>query len=153
MSSVLSKENDINGPIRARSDLVEMIRTSPENTEAIVAIIQNELKDLQKSEDLAEVEVALERVATDSSVDEKARDNVLYWLTKTSPDARQTIIVMTIEELLRLPETRDTMLEVLGRISTEENVEMVMEWVDRNILTLNQAVFVLLFPDSSAALV
>ncbi len=153
MSSVLNKENDINSPIRARSDLVEMIRTSPENTEAVVAIIQNELKDLQKSEDAAEIEVALERVATDASIDEEARDNVLYWLTKTSPDARQTIIVRTIEELLRLPETRDTILDILGRISSEENVKMVMEWVDHNILTLNQAVFVLLFPDSSAALV
>lgn len=152
MSSVLSKENDIKGPIQARSDLVEMIRTSPENTEAIVAIIQNELKDLQKSEDAAEIEVALERVASDSSVDKEARDNVLYWLTQTSPDARHTILVMTIEELLRIPKTRDTMLEVLGRISTQENVKMVMEWVDRNILTLNQAVFVLLFPDSSTAL-
>lgn len=149
----MNKENDINSPIRARSDLVEMIRTSPENTEAVVAIIQNELKDLQKSEDAAEIEVALERVATDASIDEEARDNVLYWLTKTSPDARQTIIVRTIEELLRLPETRDTILDILGRISSEENVKMVMEWVDHNILTLNQAVFVLLFPDSSAALV
>jgi hypothetical protein len=43
-------------------------------------------------------------------------------------------------------------VEALTRISSEDNVKMVMEWVDRKILTLNQAVYVLLYPDSSTAL-
>jgi hypothetical protein len=36
-------------------------------------------------------------------------------------------------------------------VSSKENVDMVMEWVNRKILTLNQAVYVLLYPDSSSA--
>jgi hypothetical protein len=43
-------------------------------------------------------------------------------------------------------------MEALGRLSSKENVDMVFEWVNSNILTLNQAVYVLLYPDSSEAL-
>jgi hypothetical protein len=62
------------------------------------------------------------------------------------------ILVQTIEELLGMPQCRPATLEALTRISSAENVDMVMEWVNRKILTLNQAVYVLLYPDSSTAL-
>jgi hypothetical protein len=62
------------------------------------------------------------------------------------------ILVQTIEELLGMPQCKDATVEALTRISSKDNVTMVMEWVERKILTLNQAVYVLLYPDSSAAL-
>ncbi|MHA2359089.1 MAG: hypothetical protein ACXAB5_02355 [Candidatus Thorarchaeota archaeon] len=62
------------------------------------------------------------------------------------------ILVQTIEELLKLPGSKEPTIDALTRVSSVDNVKMVMEWVDRKILTLNQAVYVLLYPDSSTAL-
>jgi hypothetical protein len=145
----LSDDNDHSGPAKARSDLIDILSHDPENTEAIVTIIQNELTDLK---DGAAVTNALHAAAGSSKVDAGVRDNVLYWLTETTPDVRQMILVQTIEELLGMPQCKDATVAALTKISSEDNVNMVMEWVDRKILTLNQAVYVLLYPDSSAAL-
>ncbi|MHA2353289.1 MAG: hypothetical protein ACXABX_09240 [Candidatus Thorarchaeota archaeon] len=128
---------------------IDILSHDPENTEAIVTIIQNELTDLKDSKS---VNSALDAAAASSKVDAAAKDNVLYWLTETTPDVRQMILVQTIEELLGMPQCKETTINALTRISSEDNVKMVMEWVDRKILTMNQAVYVLLYPDSSAAL-
>jgi hypothetical protein len=134
--------------MQARSDLIDILSHDPANTEAIVKIITTELKDMKDSE--TEISTALSEAS--SEIDKKAKDNVLYWLTKTAPDVRQMILVQTIEELLKLPASKEPTIEALTRVSSADNVKMVMEWVDRKILTLNQAVYVLLYPDSSAAL-
>ena len=145
----MSDDKDPSGPAQARSDLIDILSHDPENTEAIVTIIQNELTDLK---DAKAVTNALNAAASSSKVAAEARDNVLYWLTETTPDVRQMILVQTIEELLGMPQCKDATVKALTQISSEDNVKMVMEWVDRKILTLNQAVYVLLYPDSSAAL-
>lgn len=145
----MSDDKDASGPAKARSDLIDMLSHDPENTEAIVTIIQNELTDLK---DAKAVRNTLRTVGESSKIDDGARDNVLYWLTQTAPDVRQMILVQTIEELLGIPNCKPATIEALTRISSGENVDMVMQWVDRKILTLNQAVYVLLYPDSSTAL-
>ena len=145
----MSDDKDPSGPAQARSDLIDILSHDPENTEAIVTIIQNELADLK---DGKAVSSALNAAAASSKVDANARDNVLYWLTETTPDVRQMILVQTIEELLGMPQCEEATIKALTQISSEDNVKMVMEWVDRKILTMNQAVYVLLYPDSSAAL-
>jgi len=145
----MSDDKDPSGPAQARSDLIDILSHDPENTEAIVTIIQHELTDLK---DAKAVTNALNAAAASSNVDANARDNVLYWLTETTPDVRQMILVQTIEELLGMPQCKDATIDALTQISSEDNVKMVMEWVDRKILTLNQAVYVLLYPDSSTAL-
>jgi len=147
----LSKDNEI-GPMQARSDLIDILSRCPENTEAIVTLIQNELKDLQDGDTVKTISNAITEAASQSKVDATARDNVLYWLTETTPDVRQMILVQTIEELLGMENCKEATIYALVKISSQENVDMVMEWVDRKILTLNQAVYVLLYPDSSAAL-
>ncbi len=144
----MSKDDDSKGPMQARSDLIDILSHDPANTEAIVKIITTELKDMKDSE--TEISSALSEAS--SEIDKKAKDNVLYWLTKTAPDVRQMILVQTIEELLKLPASKEPTIEALTRVSSADNVKMVMEWVDRKILTLNQAVYVLLYPDSSTAL-
>ena len=145
----MSDDKDPSGPAQARSDLIDILSHDPENAEAIVTIIQNELTDLK---DRKAVTNALNAAAESSKVDAGARDNVLYWLTETTPDVRQMILTQTIEELLGMPQCKNATIDALTRISSEDNVKMVMEWVDRKILTMNQAVYVLLYPDSSAAL-
>ena len=147
----MSKDDEI-GPMQARSDLIDILSHSPENTEAIVTLIQSELKDLRDSDAVKDISNAITDAASQSKVDETTRDNVLYWLTETTPDVRQMILVQTIEELLNMPNCKDATTAALVKISSQENVDMVMEWVKRSILTLNQAVYVLLYPDSSAAL-
>jgi len=147
----LSKDNEI-GPMQARSDLIDILSRCPENTEAIVTLIQNELKDLQDGDTVKTISNAITEAASQSKVDATARDNVLYWLTETTPDVRQMILVQTIEELLGMENCKEATIYALVKISSQENVDMVMEWVNRKILTLNQAVYVLLYPDSSAAL-
>ncbi|MHA1949823.1 MAG: hypothetical protein ACW99G_01940 [Candidatus Thorarchaeota archaeon] len=146
----MSKDNDRNGPMQARSDLIDILSYGPANTEAIVKIITTELKDMKDGDTESEISAALSEVS--SSVAKEAKDNVLFWLTKTAPDVRQMILVQTIEELLKLPASKESTIDALTRVSSEDNVRMVMEWVDRKILTLNQAVYVLLYPDSSEAL-
>lgn len=148
----MSDDKDQSGPAQARSDLIDILSHDPENTEAIVTIIQNELTDLKDGTAVSEISNALKEAAAASNVGADARKNVLYWLTKTTPDVRQMILVQTIEELLGMPQCKDATIAALTRISSEDNVKMVMEWVNRKILTLNQAVYVLLYPDSSAAL-
>jgi len=148
----MTGDKGFDGPMKARSDLVDMLRSCPDNTAAIVTLIQTELADIQDSETISKVTGALDSVASDSDVSEATKKNVLYWLTETSPDARQMIMVRTIEELLKIEECKPATLVALSEISSEENVKMVMEWVSKKILTLNQAVYVLLFPDSSEAL-
>ncbi|MFW9806298.1 MAG: hypothetical protein ACFFFK_06170, partial [Candidatus Thorarchaeota archaeon] len=148
----LSDDKDPSGPAQARSDLIDILSHDPGNTEAIVTIIQNELTDLKDSKGITAISNALSDAASSSNVEASARDNVLYWLTETTPDVRQMILVQTIEELLGLPHCKDATIEALTRVSSADNVKMVMEWVERKILTLNQAVYVLLYPDSSAAL-
>ncbi len=136
--------------MQARSDLIDILSHDPANTEAIVKIIAAELKDMKDSETESEISAALSEAS--SGVDKEAKDNVLYWLTKTAPDVRQMILVQTIEELLKLPMSKEPTIDALTRVSSADNVKMVMEWVERKILTLNQAVYVLLYPDSSTAL-
>ncbi|MHA3962320.1 MAG: hypothetical protein AM325_002165 [Candidatus Thorarchaeota archaeon SMTZ1-45] len=148
----MSDGKDPSGPAKARSDLIDILSHDPENTEAIVTIIQNELTDLKDGKAVSEISNALKEAAAASNVADDARNNVLYWLTETTPDIRQMILVQTIEELLGMPQCKDATIAALTRISSEDNVKMVMEWVGRKILTLNQAVYVLLYPDSSAAL-
>ncbi|TXT56077.1 MAG: hypothetical protein BAJATHORv1_30463 [Candidatus Thorarchaeota archaeon] len=143
-------EDEEKGPMKARSDLIDILKSSPEITDAIVTIVEQELKGVQADE--SKIADAISSGAKKSDIDSDEKDNVLYWLTETGPDARQIILVRTIEELLTVPEYKDSVMTALGKISTNENVTMVMEWVDRGILTLNQAVYVLLFPDSSQAL-
>ena len=145
----LSDDKDHSSPAQARSDLIDILSHDPENTEAIVTIIQYELTDLK---DRKAVTNALDAAAASSKVDADAKDNVLYWLTETTPDVRQMILVQTIEELLGMPQCEEATIKALTRISSEDNVKMVMAWVDSKILTMNQAVYVLLYPDSSAAL-
>ncbi|MFW9832981.1 MAG: hypothetical protein ACFFEK_03215 [Candidatus Thorarchaeota archaeon] len=145
----MSDDKDQSDPAQARSDLIEILSHDPENTEAIVTIIRNELADLKDGEAVTN---ALKTAAESSNVDAGARDNVLYWLTETTPDVRQMILVQTIEELLGMPQCKDATMKALSQISTEENVKMVMEWVERKILKLHQAIYVLLYPDSSATL-
>jgi len=145
----MSDDKDRSDPAQARSDLIDILSHDPVNTEAIVAIIRHELRDIKTSEDIIS---ALNAAAASSNVDANARDNVLYWLTETTPDVRQMILVQTIEELLGMPQCKDATINALTQVSSEENVKMVMEWVDRGILKLDQAVYVLLYPDSSAAL-
>ena len=149
---ILSDDRDTSGPAQARSDLIDILSKGPSNTEAIVTIIQTELSDLKNGKAVSEITNAISEAAASSKVDGNAKDNVLYWLTETTPDVRQMILVQTIEELLGMPQCKDSTVEALTRISSEENVKMVMEWVGRKILTLNQAVYVLLYPDSSTAL-
>jgi len=149
--TILSKDDE-HGPIRARSDLVDILRQDPKNTEAIVKLIHSELVDLKGDEDVSNIRNAISEVASQANVDSQTTDNVLYWLTQTTPDIRQMILVQTIEELLGIEVSRGATLTALHQISSKENVDMVMEWVNRKILTLNQAVYVLLYPDSSSAL-
>lgn len=139
--------------MQARSDLVSILSADPEITKAIVTIIENELRDLKDSKVVSNISSVLTKSASHSNVDDSTRDGVLYYLTETNPDVRQTILVQTIEELLNLPNSRDPTLKALCQISSEDSVNLVMQWVEKQILTLNQAVFVLLYPDSSTALV
>lgn len=147
----MSKDNEI-GPMQARSDLIDILSQHPENTEALVTLIQSELKDLKNSDAVSDISNTITEAASLTKVDPSIRDNVLYWLTETTPDIRQMILVQTIEELLNMKNCREATINALVKISSRENVDMVMEWVNRSILTLNQAVYVLLYPDSSAAL-
>jgi hypothetical protein len=150
--AIMTGNDELTGPLKARSDLVDILRMCPENTEGIITLILSELEDFHDSEVIAKVEGVIESAAAKAEIDPGTRDNVLYWLTETSPDARQMIMMRTIEDLLEIDQCRPAVTSALGKISSTENVKMVMEWVERKILTLNQAVYVLLFPDSSAAL-
>jgi hypothetical protein len=147
----LRKDDEL-GPLRARSDLVDILIHDPENTEAIVTLIQAELKDLKDSDIITELSDTITEVAAQSKANAETRKNVLYWLTQTTPDIRQMIVVQTLEELLGLEQCRNATMNALIKVSSKENVDMVMEWVKRKILTLNQAVYVLLYPDSSSAI-
>jgi hypothetical protein len=147
----LRKDDEL-GPLRARSDLVDILRHDPENTEAIVTLIQAELKDLKDSDIITDLSDTITEVAAQSKANAETRKNVLYWLTQTTPDIRQMIVVQTLEELLGLEQCRNATMNALIKVSSKENVDMVMEWVKRKILTLNQAVYVLLYPDSSSAI-
>ncbi|MFW9800414.1 MAG: hypothetical protein ACFFD9_08255 [Candidatus Thorarchaeota archaeon] len=140
------------GPMRARADLLDIIRRDPDITDIVVTIVENELKDIRDKDVVAKISNTLTDAATSSGVEIEVKDNVLYWLTETAPDVRQMILVKTIEDLLETPECRDATLEALARLSSKDNVDMVFAWVDSNVLTLNQAVFVLIYPDSSDAL-
>jgi hypothetical protein len=146
------RKDDGLDPMQARSDLVSILSADPEITRAIVTIIENELRDLKDNKVVSNISNALKESASRSNVDDARRDGVLYYLTETTPDVRQTILVQTIEELLKMSQSKDATLEALYQISSKENVDTVMQWTERQILTLNQAVFVLLYPDSSTTL-
>jgi hypothetical protein len=138
--------------MKARADLVGILRSDPDITGVIVTIIENELKDIKDQEVMTKISNTLSEAAAHSGVEPEVKENVLHWLTETSPDVRQMILVKTIEDLLETPDCKASTMEALGRLSSKENVDMVFEWVNSNILTLNQAVYVLLYPDSSEAL-
>lgn len=146
----MSGENDEKGPLRARSDLIDILSSDPTNTEALVTIIESELKDIKDSDVVHEISAAVAGAADRAEIGSKARDNVLFWLTETSPDARQMIMVQTIEHLLQNEECRKPTLSALAKVSSDANVKLVLDWHERGVLTLNQAIFVLLYPDSSA---
>ena len=90
----------------------------PENTEGIITLIQSELQDVQDREVVSKVEGVIESAAAKADIDASIRDNVLYWLTETSPDARQMIMVRTIEDLLEIEQCRPAVTTALGKISS-----------------------------------
>jgi len=128
------------------------LKRNPQNTEAIVAVIDSELRGIKDSQSRSQVSTVLSKAAKRASVGKKVVDNVLHWLTETSADVRQMILVRTIEDLLEDSQSRTAALAALARVSSEENVKTVMEWVKRGVMTTNQAVYVLLYPESSSAL-
>ncbi len=134
---------------KARSDLAGILRERVKETETIVELIENELKGLKSPGGIAKISSVLSKIADATGVDSDARDNLLYWLTESSSDVRQMILVQTIEELLRDDTVREDMLKVLVRLSSEESVSMVLDWVERGILTLGQGVYVLLYPNAT----
>jgi len=152
MSSHKQPDKKGGSPTKARTDLVQMLRTSSANTDALVRLIENELKDLKRGDAAKKVRAALSQVAKKAKVDSETEDNLISWLTETSPDVRQMIMVQTIEELLKDEAIRVDIIKALSKISSEENVRMVMDWVKKGVLTLNQGVYVLLYPESSATL-
>jgi hypothetical protein len=109
----LSGENDEKGPLRARSDLIDILSSDPKNTDALVTIIENELKDIKDSDVVHNISAAVASAADRAEIGSKARDNLLFWLTETSPDARQMIMVQTIEHLLQTPECRKPTISAL----------------------------------------
>ena len=140
------------GPFQARSDLVDMLLLDPENTEALVMIIETELKGMRDTKSRDKITNAVDAVASRTEVERATKENILYWLTETTPDVRQLILVQTVEKLLDNEMSRKATIEALSRVSSQSNVDMVMRWVNSNVMTLNQAVYVLLYPDSSTAL-
>jgi hypothetical protein len=146
----MSPDDDVRSPLQARSDLVDILTCDPENARLIATIIESELRGMKDSEDIEAMSNAISEVADKASMDPEARDNLLYWLTETSHDARQLILVATIEQLLGIEQCRPAALEALATVSSEDNVTLVMKWVEKGILTLNQAIFILLYPDTAA---
>jgi hypothetical protein len=144
--------NEEPGPLKARADLVDILIQDPQNTEILATIIENELKDIRDKNVRSQISQAVESLTSRADVSSEVRENILYWLTETSPDVRQMILVQTVERLLENMESRKAALGALAKISSESNVDMVMNWVNHQIMTLNQAVYVLLYPDSSDAL-
>lgn len=147
---MLSKDEP--GPLKARTDLVDILLHDPENTEALVTIIENELKGMRDKEARDRITNAVDSVADKAKIEHTTKENILYWLTETDPDVRQLILVQTVEKLLSNETSRNATLSALSRVSSQGNVDMVMRWVDSKVMTLNQAVYVLLYPDSSSAL-
>ncbi|MHA1638234.1 MAG: hypothetical protein ACTSUB_09500 [Candidatus Thorarchaeota archaeon] len=145
----MSGEKENIDPIKARSDLVDILLMNPENTDAIVKLIQSELADMKDGDTVAQISTAIDQAASGSKISSDSKDNVLFWLTETSLDARQMIMVRTIEDLLNNDASRPTTMDALTQVFTKENVDMVMQWVNRKVLTLNQGIYVLLFPESS----
>jgi len=148
---VLTRDED-EGPMRARADLLDIIRRDPDITAVVVSIVESELKDIKNKDVVAQISNTLSEAATHSGIGADIQESVLHWLTESTPDVRQMIMVKTIEDLLETPDCRDATLKALAKLSSKENVDMVFQWVDSNILTLNQAVYVLIYPDSSEAL-
>ncbi len=148
----MSKNNEASEMIRARSDLIDMIRASREDIETLIQIIENELKDIREGDTAERISKAVSRVAEGSGADTDSVYNVLYWLTQSGPDARQAIIVQTLETMMNDEELRDVALAILRRLSSKENVDIVLKYVDKNVLTLSQAIYVLLYPDASGIL-
>ena len=146
----MTPEDDIGSPLQARSDLVDILAFDPDNARIIASIIELELLGMKDRDEVTKLSNAITEVADRASLDPDARDNLLFWLTKTSPDARQMILVKTVEKLLEIDECRPAALKALGRVSSEDNVQLVMDWVERGVLTMNQAIFVLLYPDNAA---
>ena len=145
-------EKDSGDPIKARTDLVDILRADPINTETLVTLIETELQGFKDKNTIDDLCKAVSKAAKKADLCEDDTDNLLFWLTETSPDARQMILVQTIEKLLENEQTMEATLDALRKVSSEANVSMVMQWVDKKILTLNQAVYVLLYPDSTQAL-
>lgn len=140
------------GPMRARADLLDIIRRDPDITDVVVTIVENELKDIKNKDVVAQISNTLSEAASHSGIGAEVQESVLHWLTESTPDVRQMILVKTVEDLLETPDCRDATLKALAKLSSKDNVDMVFQWVDSNILTLNQAVYVLIYPDSSEAL-
>ena len=96
----MSGEKENTDPIKARSDLVDILMMNPENTDAIVKLIQSELVDIKDGDTVTQISNAIDEAASGSELSTDSKDNVLFWLTESSPDARQMIMVRTIEDLL-----------------------------------------------------
>lgn len=146
----MSGNDEATGMMKARTDLIDMIRTSQEDIETLVEIIENELKNIREGDAAERISKAVSKVAEGSGADADSLYNVLYWLTQSGPDARQAIIVQTLETMLNDESLRKVGLSVLTRVSSQENVDLMLRYVERGVLTLSQAIFVLLYPDSSS---
>ena len=74
----LSRDDRPDDLIQARSDLLDILGHDPENTGAIVTIIENELKDIKDKDVVVKITNALNEAASRANVGDETRDNVLY---------------------------------------------------------------------------
>jgi len=148
----MSKNDEASEMIRARTDLIDLIRSSREDLDTLIEIIENELKDIREGDTAERISRAVSRAAEGAGTDTDSLYNILYWLTQSGPDARQAIVVQTLETMMNDDELRDVALAILERLSSRENVDIVLRYVEKGVLTLGQAIFVLLYPDADQVL-
>ncbi len=133
-------------PIDVEKILVDIVRKNPED-ELLYELLKYELgiSNINGS-NKEKVLTTLKKNATKYDLTDKDVEKIFYWVTHPVRDIRQIILTKTIEELLKDDKFHDKIYEMLCELTGKEGVELIFKWVKDGIMTLEQAIFTIVYP-------
>ncbi len=135
-------------PIDVEKILVDIIRKNPED-HLLYDLLAYELGISNvNGSNKEKVLEDLQNNANKYNLSDKQVEKIFYWITHPVRDIRQIIITKTIEELLKDERFHDSVYDILCSLAGKEGVELIFKWVKDGVMTLEQAVFTIVYPIS-----
>lgn len=126
--------------------LIDIIKKNS-NDELLIDLLKFELsRNDNNGKNKEKLLQELKDAATIHNISDEQIDKIFYWITHPVRDIRQIILTKTIEELLKDEKYYNNVFNILCQTAGKEGVELIFKWVKDGIMTLEQAIYTIVYP-------